>query len=188
MTGTKIISCEVIELRKAGWEGIPPPPVFAARKPKLFGTSQKDPNKTPAAISLGLPNVDLEPRIPPHPTSILESITVPEAETTPTSPPITQSPSISVSTLSDFTLTDTSDDQSPVDPTAITPHDTFYLEDGNVEVLCGNTLFRLHTNVLSFHSPALRQGFSQAVRATLPQHSQRATISSVDASLTSHCR
>ena len=56
----------------------------------------------------------------------------------------TQSPSISIASLSDFTIADTSDDESPTDPTAVTPHDTFYLEDGNVEVLCGNTLFRVH--------------------------------------------
>jgi hypothetical protein len=54
----------------------------------------------------------------------------------------------------------------PIDPTTITPHDTFYLEDGNVEVLCGNTLFRVHTSILSFHSPALRRMFSQTGLAT----------------------
>ena len=55
---------------------------------------------------------------------------------------------------------DPSDDGSPIDPTTITPHDT-YLEDGNAEVLCGNTLFRVHTSVLSFHSPALCRMFTQ---------------------------
>ena len=67
-----------------------------------------------------------------------------------------------MSSLSDFTIEDTSDDEPPIDPTVITPHDAFYLEDGNVEVLCGNTLFRVHTSILSFHSPALRRMFAQA--------------------------
>ena len=87
--------------------------------------------------------------------------------------PIIQSPSISIATLSDFTIADTSDNESSIDPTmadtsddeppidstTITPHDTFYLEDGNVEVLCGNSLFRVSTSTLSFHSPALRRMF-----------------------------
>ena len=30
-----------------------------------------------------------------------------------------------------------------------------------MEVLCGNTLFRVHTSILSFHSPALRRMFTQ---------------------------
>jgi hypothetical protein len=90
--------------------------------------------------------------------------------------PVTQSPSISIATLSDFTIADTSDGESPIDaaiadvsddeppiddPTATAPHETFYLQDGNVEVLCRNTLFRIHTSILSFHSPALRRMFAQ---------------------------
>ena len=42
------------------------------------------------------------------------------------------------------------------------PHDTFYLDDGSVEVVCGETLFRIHAGALSFHSPVLRQMFSPA--------------------------
>ena len=137
--------------------------------------NQSDPAATPVVTSLGLPNRDLEPQIsqPPPPAPV----TVPEPEPIPVSPvpPVTHSPSISIATLSDFTIADasdgesyveptnadTSDDEPPTDPTAVTPHQTFYLEDGNVEVLCGNTLFRVHTTILSFHSPALRRMFAQ---------------------------
>ena len=35
-----------------------------------------------------------------------------------------------------------------------------------MEVLCGNSLFRVHVSTLSFHSPALRQMFAQASLAT----------------------
>ena len=43
---------------------------------------------------------------------------------------------------------------------ATTPHGTFYLEDGNVGVLCGNT-FLVHTSGLSFYSPVLHRMFTQ---------------------------
>jgi hypothetical protein len=103
-------------------------------------------------------------------------VIIPETDTTIPTFPITQSPSISIASLSDFTLADTSDgepptntavadapdDEPPVnDPTATALHETFYLQDGNVEVLCGNTLFRVHTSILSFHSPALHRMFAQ---------------------------
>ena len=163
---------EIIALRERGWEGLPPPPIFMTGKSKPAGASQKDPAATPVATSLGLPNQDLKPQTPQTPP--LESVTAPESDAIPASP-VTQSPSISISTLSDFTvadisgdespidpaISDTSDDEGPIDPTAATPHETFYLDDGNVEVLCGNTLFRVHVSTLSFHSPTLRRMFVQ---------------------------
>ena len=138
-------------LRELDWEGLPPPPTFATKRvPTVQG--QKDPSATPTVTSLGLPNRDFEPQIsqqPPPESVASETDTVPA------------SPSIDVSTLSDFTITDPSDDEPPIDPAAVAPHETFYLEDGNVEVLCGSTLFRVHTSVLSFQSPALRRMFTQ---------------------------
>ena len=131
-------------------------------KPKPTDTVKKEHiDEAPATMPLGLPNMELGPQILLPPT--LGSATAPEMEVEATSgsPALTQSPSISIATLSDFTIADTSDVQSPVDPTAIALHDTFYLEDGNVEVLCGNSLFRVHTSVLSFHSPVLRKVFAQ---------------------------
>ena len=62
----------------------------------------------------------------------------------------------------------------------VAPHDTFYLEDGNAEVLCGNTLFRVHTTILFFHSPALRQMFSQTNLATAGSPNGCPRISSTD--------
>ena len=124
---------------------------------------QEDPSATPIATPLGLPDSDPEPQIPHPPPP--ESVTVPETETAPTAP-AAHSPSFSITTLSDFEVADVFDDESPVDSTTITPHSTFYLEDGNLEILCGSTLFRVHTSVMSFHSPALRQMFAQAGLAT----------------------
>ena len=159
----------MIDLRERGWEGIPPPPVFTAGRVKPTGANQGDPATTPIAISLGLPNRDLEPLAPQSPP--LEPVAVPEADTIPASPiaPAIYSPSTSITTLSDFTIADVSDEESqidsddelPIDPATVAPHKAFHLEDGNVEVLCGNVLFRVHTSVLSFHSPTLRRMFAQ---------------------------
>ena len=149
----------VVALRKRGWEGLPPPPVFTTEKPESTSMDQEDPTATPVATSPGLPNRDPEPQIPQSPPP--KSSTSPEADTIPTSP-ITKSPFIGITTLFDFVTADPSDDELPIDTTAATPHETFYLDDGNVEVLCGNTLFRVHTSTLSFHSPTLRRMPSQA--------------------------
>ena len=73
---------------------------------------------------------------------------------------------MSIASLSDFTDADSSDDGSPINPTTVTHHDTFYIKDGNVEVLCGKTLFRVHAGVLSFHSPALGRMFAETSLAT----------------------
>ena len=150
---------EVVALRERDWEGLPPPPVFATWGPRPVDAGQNDPAATPIVPSLGLPNRDPEPQIPQAPP--LELVTASETDMVPGSP-ATQSPSISIASLSDFTFANTSDDESSHDPAAITPHDTFYLEDRNVEVLCGNTLFRVHTSVLSFHSPVLSQMFARS--------------------------
>lgn len=129
---------EVIQLRECGWDSLPPPPVFTIWGPEQMETGHQDPSPTPIATHLGLPSADLEP----------------------------QPPSIDISTQPGFTTLNTSEGESPICPGAITPHDTFYLEDGNVEVLCGSTLFCVHTSTLSFHSPTLRQIFIQANLAT----------------------
>jgi len=150
---------EVVGLRERGWEGLPPPPVFATWGPRPVGADKNDPAATPIVTSLGLPNSDPEPQTP-QPLQ-LESDTTSEPDNVPGSP-VTHSPSISIASLSDFTIADTSDDESSHDPTTITPHDTFYLDDRNVEVLCGNTLFRVHTSVLSFHSPVFSQMFARS--------------------------
>jgi len=170
---------EVIALRERGWEGLPPPPVFTTGNHKSTSANQNDPTATPVVTSLGLPNRSLEPQIPQSPP--LESVATSETDTVPASAisPAIQSPSVSIATFSDFTIADASDDGSPirtladtaddellVDPMAMVPHETFYLEDGNVEVLCGNTLSRVTVSTLSFYSPALRQMFAQTNLAT----------------------
>jgi hypothetical protein len=162
---------ELAALRERDWKGLPPPPVFTTNKPKPTGANQKDPAATPVATSLGLPNTDIESRIP---WSLLEQVAAPEPDATIPASPIAHSSSISIASLSDFTITDASDDEPPIDTTITdtsddefpiddltnaVPHETFNFEEGNVEVLCRNTLFRVHTSVLSLHSPVLRRMF-----------------------------
>ena len=114
---TEEVFQEMIGLRERGWEGLPPPPVFTSGGPNPTGMDQRDPATAPFATSLGPPNRDPGPQgsqIPP-----LESVAVLGADQIPASPvnPAIQSPSISVTTLSDFTIADVSDDGSPVGST-----------------------------------------------------------------------
>ena len=90
---------------------------------------------------------------PPSPTPDILSNQNPK----PSTPP---SPSTSITGLSDFTIGDSPDDEPVHEPETITNHDTFYLCDGSVEVICGMTLFRVHTSTLSFRSSVLRNMFS----------------------------
>jgi len=174
---TKAKFQEVIGLRERGWEGLPPPPVFRTWELRPAGTGEEGTAATPVVTSLGLLNRDPEPQIPQPPQ--LESAAGSEPDTVPGSP-VTQSPSISIASLSDFTIADTSDDEAPVDTTTITPHDTFYFEDGNIEVLCGDTLFRLHTSILSLHSPVLGQTFARSNLATTESPNGCPRVSSSD--------
>ena len=72
------------------------------------------------------------------------------------------SPTLSVSTVSDLTPTELGDDFGEDNGERIPfRHETFYIEDGNVEIVCGHTLFRVHSSVVSFSSPSLRDALSQ---------------------------
>ena len=118
----------------------------------------QDPATTPVATSLGLPDVIRE--LSETPTIPSPTPGHPSDESARSSAP--PSPSTSISTLSDFAALDSLDGDPIVEPGTITPHYMFYLDDRSVEVICGMTLFRVHTSILSFHSPVLRQMFSSA--------------------------
>jgi len=71
------------------------------------------------------------------------------------------SPTLSISTVSDLTSTELGDDIDEGDDERIpTHHETFYLEDGNVEITCGYTIFRIHSSIVSFSSLSLRDMLS----------------------------
>ena len=153
---------EVLRLRESGWEGLPPPPVLHSTEPEVSVRKSQDPAATPVATSLGLPGVGEQSQPPtlPLPAPEIPSGWSPKLSAPP-------SPSTSITALSDFTIADSLDDEPVLEPETITPHDAFYLEDGSVEVVCGKTLFRVHTSALSFHSPVLRQMFSPANLTTV---------------------
>ena len=63
------------------------------------------------------------------------------------------SPALSISTVS---TTEPSEEIEHSEEQATTRHDTFYFEDGNVEIACGDTVFRVHSTVVSLSSSKLR--------------------------------
>ena len=60
------------------------------------------------------------------------------------------SPTFSISTEPDSTPTELSGEGT------ITHYDTFYFGDGNIKIVCGNIIFRVHPTILSFSSSKLR--------------------------------
>ena len=91
----------------------------------------------------------------------------------------TTSPTLSISTVSDLTPTELGEDIEHGEEKVAIRHDTFYFEDGNVEILCGDTIFRVHSPILSFSSPNLREILSQPalLHAPTPGGCPRVTIS-----------
>jgi len=82
------------------------------------------------------------------------------------------SPTLSISTISDLTPTEFDEDIGEDSGERIlTRHQTFYLEDGNVEIACGQTIFRVHSTVVSFSSPNLRDMLSSStlLNAQMPE-------------------
>ena len=81
------------------------------------------------------------------------------------------SPTLTISTVSDWTSTEPGDledigeggvEQMP------TRHKTFYFEDGNVEIACEDTMFRVHSIIISFSSSKLRDILSPSTLLNAP--------------------
>jgi len=96
------------------------------------------------------------------------------------------SPTLSISTISDLTPTEfgeeierTGEKAAEEEDQTITHHDTFYFEDGNVEIVCGHTLFRVHSTIISFSSSKLRDILSPPalLHAPAPEGRPRIIIS-----------
>ena len=190
--------------------------MFTTGEPYTAGADREDPAATPVVTALGFPSTDLEPHIhhppplepgpgshTPHSpsTSIatLSDFTVADApdNDTPVDPmtiiprgilypedgniggsssetfvniPATalSSPTLSISTVSDLTPTELSRDTEPTEEQATTRHDTFYFGDGNVEIVCGGTVFRVHSTTISFSSSKLRDLLSPSALLNAP--------------------
>jgi hypothetical protein len=91
----------------------------------------------------------------------------------------TSSPTLSISTISDLAPTELGEDIEHGEEKVAARHDAFYFEDGNVKIICGSTVFRVHSTVVSFSSPKLRDILSQStlLYATTPGECPRVTIS-----------
>lgn len=141
-----------IELWKRDWGGLLPPSAFKLAKP-LAGI-----RKILAQLPLQRPWDPLRATSNLRFLSHLCSDPLPPWVDAPPKSPIIRPPSTIISTLSDFVVADTSNDESPADPVAITPCIT-YLKDGNAHALHGSTLLCVHTGILSLQFPALHQAF-----------------------------
>ena len=90
------------------------------------------------------------------------------------------SPTFSVSAVSDLTSTDFSGEIEHSEEQTATRHDTFYFEDGNTEILCGGTVFRVHSTVISFSSSKLRDLLSPSTLLNAPMPAGRPRIAVSD--------
>jgi len=130
--------------------------------------------KTPAAFvprDLPVTPIDISP-------SVLQDV-VSSSETFISTQAVTASPPTStISTVSDLTPTDLDEDTEVGNERILTRHETFYLEDGNVEIVCEQTVFRVHSPIVSFSSPKLRDVLSPAtlLDAPMPEGCPRVTF------------
>jgi hypothetical protein len=78
--------------------------------------------------------------------------------------------------VSDLTPTELGDIENGQEET--TSQDTFYFEDGNMEIACGDTIFRVHSTIVSFSSSKLREILSRPalLKAPTPEGCPRITV------------
>ena len=135
------------------------------------------PRDLPAAtINIQIPPPILQDIEPPSPSHDVDSssetfIDVPAGTTS--------SPTLTITTVSDLTPTELSEEIKHNEEQVAARHDTFYFEDGNVEIVCGLTLFRVHSTIISFSSSKLRDILSPPalLHAPTPEGRPRITIS-----------
>ena len=142
--------------------------------------------KTPVAFALqDLPEITLGIEIPPSILQDIESSTVlsdgnSTLDTFIDIPSGAVSPTLSISTVSDLTPTELGEEIEPGEKQTTTHHDTFYFEDGNVEIVCGDTIFRVHSTIISFASSQLREILSQPALLDAPTPEGRPRITTSD--------
>jgi len=131
--------------------------------------------ETPIAFVHHLPATMIDVDIPPSNLHDVES----SPETVNVTAGAFYSPTLSISTVSDLTPTELGEEIEHSGERAVARHGTFYFEDGNVEIVCGDTVFRVHPTVVSFSSSNLRDilSLSALVHAPTPEGRPRITIS-----------
>ena len=78
------------------------------------------------------------------------------------------SPTLSISTISDLTPTELGEEIEHCGEQMAARHETLYFEDGNVEIVCGDTVFRVHSTIISFSSSKLRDILSPSTLLNAP--------------------
>jgi hypothetical protein len=138
-----------------------------------------------AAINTHAPPPTSQSTVPPStlqaielPSILRDTESFPEAYVeVPTGTP--SSPTLSISTISDLTPSELDEDiGEDSGERMFTHHETFYFEDGNVEIVCGHTLFRVHSTTVSFSSPKLRDILSRQalLHAPMPEGCPRISV------------
>ena len=132
------------------------------------------PHDLPITIDIGIPPSVLHNIGYP---SFLRDVEPPSASSTNDQITVASSPTLSISTVSDLTPTELDDIEEGNGERTTTRHERFYLEDGNVEVVCGRTIFRIHSPIISFFSFKLRDMFSPSIllNAPMPEGCPRIT-------------
>jgi len=120
--------------------------------------------ETPIAfIPRDLPPVDTS-----TPSSILQGGVWSSTETFVNIQATAISPTLSISTVSDLTPTELGEETEHSVERVTNRHDPFYFEDGNVEIVCEDTVFRVHSAIISFSSPKLRDILSPTTLLSAP--------------------
>ena len=133
--------------------------------------------KTPVAfVPQDLPDATVGSDIPPSVLSDGDS----SLDTFIDIPSGAVSPTLSISTVSDLTPTELGEEIKPGEKQTIAHHGTFYFEDGNVEIVCGGTIFRVHSTIISFASSELREIFSQPALLNAPTPERHPQITTSD--------
>ena len=81
--------------------------------------------------------------------------------------------------MSDLAPTELGEIEQEPGQRQVASQDAFYFEDGNVEIACGDTTFRVHSTIVSFSSSQLREILSQPalLNAPTPEGRPRITVS-----------
>lgn len=116
-------------------------------------------NLSTAIVGVNIPSSILRSIVPPPILPDVECFSDTGANTPTTA---THSPTLSISTVSDLTPTELGEEIDRSGEQTTIHHESFYLEDGNVEIVCGDTIFRVHSPVVSFSSPNLRAMLSSS--------------------------
>ena len=129
---------------------------------------------TPVALApQDLPIVTINVDIP---SSVLQGVASPTLDNVESSPETyievpsgtPSSPTFSI-TISDLTPTELDEDTGEESGRQMTTrHETFHFEDGNVEIMSGGTIFRVHSTIISFSSPGLRDILSRSALVHAP--------------------